>query len=49
MDFTIVKDRRLVAFFFGLLPDVAMISKIDRTVVSIAVNLVEIMRTANIG
>jgi hypothetical protein len=26
-----------------------MISKIDRTVVSIAVNLVEIMRTANIS
>lgn len=49
MDFTIVKDRRLVAFFFGLLPGVAMISKIDRTVVSIAGNFVEIMRTANMG
>ena len=49
MDFTIFKDRRLVAFFFGLLPNVTTISKIERTVVSIAANSVEIIRTVNIS
>ncbi len=49
MDFTIFKDRRLVAFFFGLLCDVTMISKIERTGASIAAISVEIMGTANIS
>ncbi|MGI9495137.1 MAG: hypothetical protein ACR2NK_03740 [Mariniblastus sp.] len=49
MDFTIFKDRRLVAFFFDLLRDDTMISKIERTGASIAATSVEIMGTANIS
>ncbi|MGB1930119.1 MAG: hypothetical protein ACPIA2_09275 [Mariniblastus sp.] len=49
MDFTIFKDRRLVAYFFDLLIDVPTISKIERTGASIAANSVEITRTAKIS
>lgn len=49
MEFTIFEDRRVVAFFFGLMPNVTMISKIERTGASIAASSVEIIRTVNIS